>query len=200
MDHQPEASSSTGVPPVVHTATLVFDSGLSRERFAELIGPNGSVPKVVQRLTEKYGGEQAVRIYILMIAERRKLTLPQVRIGLVITAQDAPYHNPRALHSLIPAYRQDFRRPSSFITSLPSLLGRFTPQAALARPKPGSLLSDVWDIEDGAGLSITSSEPGPSDHFLSGIVGGIEVSYMDLQCIRKRRLRIRAHTHDAAIC
>lgn len=64
MDHQPEASSSTGSPPVVHTATLVFDSGLSRERFTELIGPNGSVPKLVQRLTEKYGGEQSVRVFV----------------------------------------------------------------------------------------------------------------------------------------
>lgn len=165
MDHQPEASSSTGSPQLVHHATLVFDSGLSRERFVELIAQNGSVHKVVQRLTEKYGGEQAVRI------------------GLVITAQDAPYHNPRALHSLIPAYRHDFRRPSSFLTSLPALVHRFAPRAALGRPKPGSLLSDVWDIEDGAGLSITSSEPGPSDHFLSGIVAGVEVS-VDRACAR----------------
>jgi hypothetical protein len=94
---------------------------------------------------------------------------------LIITAQEAPYHNLRALHSVIPAHRQDFRRPSAFLTSLPALVRYFTPHAALAPPKPGSILTNIWDIEDGAGLSISASEPGLSDRFLGGLVGGLEV-------------------------
>lgn len=62
MDHMPEASSSTAPPPVVHQATFVFDSGLSRERYTELIEHNGIVHKLVQRLMQKSGNnEQSVR-------------------------------------------------------------------------------------------------------------------------------------------
>jgi hypothetical protein len=55
------------------------------------------------------------------------------------------------------------------------LVRYFTPHAALAPPKPGSILTNIWDIEDGAGLSISASEPGLSDRFLGGLVGGLEV-------------------------
>lgn len=58
--HQAEASSSTAPPPTVHQATFVFDSGLSRERYTELIETNGVVHKLVQRLMEKSGGEASV--------------------------------------------------------------------------------------------------------------------------------------------
>lgn len=62
MDHMPEASSSTSPPPVVHQATFVFDSGLSREHYVDLIENNGIVRKIVQRLMQKSGNhEQSVR-------------------------------------------------------------------------------------------------------------------------------------------
>lgn len=61
MDHMPEASSSTAPPPVVHQATFVFDSGLSRERYTKLLEQNGIVHKIVQRLMQKSGNnEQSV--------------------------------------------------------------------------------------------------------------------------------------------
>lgn len=55
---QPEASSSTSPPPVIHQATLVFDSGLSRERFQQLIETNGIVHSIVQRLMAKSGNNE----------------------------------------------------------------------------------------------------------------------------------------------
>lgn len=57
---QPEASSSTAPPPPLHQATFVFDSGLTRERYSELIESNGVVHRLVLRLMEKCGGETSV--------------------------------------------------------------------------------------------------------------------------------------------
>jgi hypothetical protein len=58
--NQPEASTSTSIPPSKHYVSLVIDSELPREQYSRLIETEGVVHSLVQRLLEKHGGDKHV--------------------------------------------------------------------------------------------------------------------------------------------
>lgn len=45
------------------TVTFVFDSALPPQQYTKLVQPDGIIYKLIQRLEEKHGGDDYVRIY-----------------------------------------------------------------------------------------------------------------------------------------
>ncbi|KAK8858669.1 hypothetical protein IAR55_002898 [Kwoniella newhampshirensis] len=162
---QPEASTSTGPGPTSplaspqHLATFVFDSRLPRARYAKLIEAEGVVHKLVQRLMEKHGGENHLRVCLLITAA----PIGDSHVKSVPSSSSAK------------VFRQEYGRPSAFLTSLPKLVEQF--------PRPGSrIIKRQWPGFTNETLSETDDlvrerkrKRGSELRFLNGLIGGLEL-------------------------
>ncbi|OCF37249.1 hypothetical protein I316_01157 [Kwoniella heveanensis BCC8398] len=153
---QPEASSSTApnhVSKPKHIATFVFDSSLPQKRYKKLIQAEGVVHKLVQRLVEKHGGENNIRLCLLITASAssgRSRSSPTTKTVL----------------------KQEYTRLSMFLTSLPKMVNHFT--------KEGRESSHSWpgfSVTDRTASLVKSRKRSRRNEtgLLDGVSGGLEL-------------------------
>ncbi|ODO05210.1 hypothetical protein L198_01899 [Cryptococcus wingfieldii CBS 7118] len=99
-----------------HLATFVFDSALPLPQYSKLIQPQGPIHKLIQRLIEKHGGEEHLSVSMLVTPG------DQVKTGSKRPGK---------------VYREEFRSPSAFLTSLPKLGALFATKASRSLQWPG---------------------------------------------------------------
>ncbi|TYJ58559.1 hypothetical protein B9479_000769 [Cryptococcus floricola] len=132
-----------------HLASFVFDSALPLPQYSKLIQPQGPIHKLIQRLIEKHGGEEHLSVSMLVTPG------DQVKTGSKRPGK---------------VYREEFRSPSAFLTSLPKLGALFATKASRSlqwpsfgqKPKADSLREKKRKrLEESA--------------LLNAVVGGLEL-------------------------
>ena len=166
-NHQPEASTSTSIPPSKHYCSLVIDPGLPREQYLKLIEAEGVVHSLVQRLLEKHGGDKNARLHLSYCGKR------SADEKLLFDAQVISNIKGYGSSTTRPA-NTGFRQSSAFLASLPSL------SRSLITGGDGSI---TWPgFRDTTMRNQMPSETSKFTHrrretcLLNGIVEGVEVN------------------------